>query len=127
METFHLPDYGHITTGDGSKLAIVDVLQASYLDNRTISVMSIEDQSIAIAIENLPSSGRNPQQTLRLSQESLAAVLMSAILYFSAKGVNLDELTRRVVAAEQLRFIKSANLGEVDLERDMPRPPSPQA
>lgn len=106
--------YGKITVGVGTaerrELEVVDFVQAKYIDGRTVSVSQIEDDSMTITVENIPSSGRASQANIWLSKESVIAVLSTAILYFNLKGQDLEELFKTSIESDKIDYRFSDNL-----------------
>lgn len=106
--------YGKITVGVGTaerrELEVVDFVQAKYIDGRTVSVSQIEDDSMTITVENIPSSGRAAQANIWLSKESVIAVLSTAILYFNLKGQDLEELFKTSIESDKIDYRFSDNL-----------------
>lgn len=110
---------GTLTTpkpgGGTQELEIIDFLKARYADDRLISIMGIEDDSVAILIENPPTSGRSNSNQMWLTKESLLGLLTTTLLYFSAKGENLHELVMgAAVEGGQISYTYSDNLKQVD-------------
>lgn len=105
---------GKITVGYGSseqrELEIEDFVQAEYKDHRLISISQIEDGSIVAAVENPASSGRNTQATIWLSKESFIGLLATGVLYFSAKGEDLEQLMNEAFEKEDITYAYSDNL-----------------
>ena len=106
--------YGKITVGFGTleqkELEIVDFVKAEFKNNRIVSVSQIEDNSFLLAVENIQSTGRNPQSTMWLSEESLIGLLSTAMLYFEIKGQDLKELLARSVSGNNVNYTISDNL-----------------
>lgn len=106
--------YGSITVGVGSseqrELNILDFIQCRFKDSRTVSVCQLEDASYLISVENLPSSGRNPQSNLWLSKESFMAVFGTTMLYWNSKKENIDQALKDVVLNNEITYSYSPNL-----------------
>lgn len=110
--------YGEITVGVGTqlehKLKILDFIQAGFKDNRLASISMIEDNSYVIAIENPQSSGRASQSTMWLSKESVMAMLTTCMIYFTAKGENIEALIQEAMTKDQINYSYSDNLNPLD-------------
>ncbi|GAA4391780.1 hypothetical protein [Hymenobacter koreensis] len=110
-------NYGTVTTGFGTaqqrELPITDFVQANYVNNRVISVMGINGESIVASVENPESSGRNPKQVMYLSRESFVGLLSTGFLYFSCKGESLEDLLKEAVQKQAIEYNYSDNLGPV--------------
>lgn len=103
-------NYGKVITGSG-ELEIIDFVQANYLDNRTITVASLEDGSYALLVENPESSGRNTISKMWLSKESTVGLFSTISMHFEAKGINLlDELKQAVNSDGKISYGISDNL-----------------
>lgn len=112
--------YGEITVGYGTdrekKIPIKDYIQSQFKDNRSIIVSQLEDDSYFIAVENLISSGREPQSVIRLSEESLVGVISTLFIYFGSKGMNFEELLKKSVEdnKDKIDYRFSDNLKPID-------------
>ena len=107
--------YGKITVGFGNpkfqrELNLVDFVQAYFKDNRIISISEIEDGSFICAVENPPSTDRNPQSTIWLSKESFIGLLTTAIIYFQVKDEDLSKMLEDVVINNEINYTFSDNL-----------------
>jgi hypothetical protein len=106
--------YGKIVTGIG-ELEIIDFVQANYVDNRTITVASLEDGSYALAVENPESSGRATTSKMWLSKESTIALFSTISMHFEAKGINiLDEIKQAVNSDGKISYGISDNLKKIN-------------
>lgn len=86
--------YGQIivhTNIEEEILQIEEFLQLQYTD-RTVSITKLENGNYCLAVENPYSSGRNPQTTFHLTEESLKGIITVVMLYFKAK--NIDIMTK---------------------------------
>jgi hypothetical protein len=114
--------YGEVTIGYGTdkekKIPIKDFLQSQFKDNRTISVSQLEDESYIVAVENLVSSGREPQSTIRLSEESLVGMVSTLFIYFGSKGMNFEDLLKKSLEnnKDKIDYRFSDNLSKWDSE-----------
>ena len=106
--------YGHITIGYGSnaqsELQIIDYVRSIYIDNRFAGCCKLEDGTYCINVENLNSSGRNPINTMRLSEESLGALIANCLLYFQVKGIDVTELMKKASGNQKIEYSISDNL-----------------
>ncbi|WP_216726121.1 hypothetical protein [Hymenobacter siberiensis] len=105
--------YGEIVKPNGEKLQIIDYLQADYVDNRVISVSTIENGSVLLAVENPASTGRNTRNQMWLSAESAFGLLNAMHMYYLAKGVNMEDAVRACAKSDQVTYRKTPNLGDV--------------
>lgn len=105
---------GKLTVGVGGssrELEIIDFVQAYFLNNRVVSVCSLEDGSIVISVENPPSSGRAAQSNIWLSKESVIGLMTTLFLYFGCKAEDIESLFRKTVEnKDMLDFSYSDNL-----------------
>jgi len=89
-------NYGKVTVGKGSfdqrEIDVVEFVRSRYKGNRVISIAKLEDETLVMGVENPPSTGRAAQATIWLSQESVIGVISTAIIYFSAKGLDFQKL-----------------------------------
>lgn len=106
-------DLGIITIGTGTdtpeELKVIEVVQASYLDNRLITISKAEDDSMVISVENPTSSGRLPQSIMRLSEESFIGLMATMTMYYHLKGADLKELLKSV-SGKTIEYSSSENL-----------------
>ena len=106
--------YGKFTAGYGTseekELQIVDFVQANYKDNRIISISHIEDGTFVGAVENPPSTGRITQATIWLTKESFIGLLITAMLYFNAKGEDMQKLIEESITGKEVHYSFSDNL-----------------
>lgn len=115
--------YGKLTIGVGTHLQrdteIVDYLKASFKDSRFIMIGEVSEGGHLLMVENLPSTGRQPQQTMWLSEESLMGIVTTTFLYFNAKGIDMKELLNMAVPREGLiDYTFSPNLRKTDFDVD---------
>lgn len=107
-------DYGTVTVGygkpDEKEIPIVEFIKSTYKDDRIVSVAKLEDDTYVLSVENVTSSGRNPQNTMRLSKESFIGLLSTALLYLNVKGEDMIELTKQSIDGNMLRYHLSSNL-----------------
>jgi hypothetical protein len=108
-------DYGKITIGYGTALAkelkIVDYIKCVFRDDRFMHVSKIEDGTYCLAVENLKSSGREPQQTMRLSEESFAGLIATAMLYIQTKGLDVNKMIEEATKdGKKIHYSVSENL-----------------
>lgn len=103
-----MEDYGTVETSEGT-LKIVKFLQGKFVDNRIATVAELEDGSFMLVIENIKSSGRNPQQTMRLTRDSFKAILMMLTMYADAVMEGTEEL-KAVIGGEEFSFSYSMSI-----------------
>lgn len=105
--------YGKATvgygTGDQREVDIKDFVQATFKNNRVISVMSLEDGTYVISVENTPSSGRICQQ-MRLSRESFIGLIATSLMYLNCKRENTNDVLRESIGKEEIEYSFSDNL-----------------
>ena len=115
-----MESYGKITVAYGSdkqrELEVLDFVQAKYIDNRTVSVSSIEDGTNSITVENNISTGRAPQQSIWLSKDSFKALLSTIFLYLQVKGINISEDLKDCIEGNTLNYKFSDNLKPITNE-----------
>ena len=110
--------YGKVVTGSG-ELEVIDFVQATYVDNRVITVASLEDGSYALAVENPASSGRNPTSQMWLSKESTIGLFSTISMHFEAKGINLlDEIKQAVKSNGKISYSISDNLQKINQDEE---------
>jgi hypothetical protein len=114
-------NYGTMSIGYGSskqqEIALLDYVRADFVDHRLVSIMTAEDDSIILAVENPATTGRAPQNLMRLSQESFVGLITTSLLYLSAKGLDLGVLAEQVVKNQQIVYQYSDNLQPADFTR----------
>jgi hypothetical protein len=107
-------DYGKITTGYGTATpkehSVIEFVQATYNDNRKITVSKLEDDSLFLTIENPKDSGREPKSMLRLSKESLVGLLTTCLMYSNSVGWDLKELLENQMNGETVGYSHSDNI-----------------
>lgn len=96
------PTYGGVVitgeNGEKKTLKVVDFLRMEFADHRLISVSRLEDgESYLLTIENPASTGRATQTNLLLTMESYISLLTTALIFFEATGVNVEELLRKAI------------------------------
>lgn len=102
--------YIEIENADGKeKLEIVDYVQSSFVGNRFVTVAKLEDGSYGLSIENTVSSGRALQSSMRLTEESLFALISSCMLYFHHNNVDLTEKLHGIMTSEELNYTYTKN------------------
>lgn len=90
--------YGYITVGskdEPKQINIIEFIQATFNDNRLITVAELEDGSYCLTVENPESSGRHSQNKMWLSKESFVGLLTTSMMFFEAKGENMQELIKQ--------------------------------
>lgn len=106
--------YGTVTVAAGTRdahdLAVTDHLRATYADHRLISIVGVEGGSVIVSVENPASTGRNTKNQMWLSPESLSGILTTALLYFSAKGVNIMEMATKTAKDDTISYSMTDNL-----------------
>jgi hypothetical protein len=106
--------YGKITIGYGTTeqkdLSVIDFVKCLFPGDRVVHVAMIEDGSFSVTIENLQSSGRSPQQTMRLSKESLVAIHTGIQMYFGVKGEDPVKLLTEFMQGNPIEYTCSDNL-----------------
>ena len=107
-------DYGKVTIGYGSsleqELQVSEFIQATYKDNRLVTVSKLEDDTYVLMVENPQSSGRHPQSIMRLSKESFVGLISSAMLYANLVGWDLESELKKALDSEDIHFSASDNL-----------------
>lgn len=89
---------------------IVDHIQARYVDNRLITVASVEDGSTILSVENPESTGRAKTSQMRLSRESMVGLLSTVMLYYDAKGINLQKELEETAVGGKIEYTVTNNL-----------------
>lgn len=112
-------NYGKIITGDGTQIAVADYVQATYKDNRVISVSTLEDGSYILVIENPASSGRATSNQMWLSRESVIGLVGTIMLHMEAKGIDLEQLLKAAVnpGSDIIQYSMSDNLEQPFLDK----------
>lgn len=108
------PKYGSITVGVGTSerrvLEITEFIQADFKDHRTISIGKLEDDTYIFGVENPKSTGRADQATIWLSKESAVGMITTAIVYFTAKGIDFKSLLAESLSTDEIQLQWSDNL-----------------
>lgn len=111
-------DYGNITVGYGKvdqhELKIIDYVRSLYINERFASCVKLEDGSYCISIENITSTGRNPQNAMWLSEESFVGLLANCLLYLQIKNLDVTELLKKAVKNGSIEYSVSDNLTPLD-------------
>lgn len=108
-------DYGYATIAAGSpserKIAIIDFIQAVFLDNRVVSISSLENnEGYILAVENVKSSGREPMASMWLSEESFMGLFGAAVIFWNCKGVDLEKMMEKSAVNNEVKYRISDNL-----------------
>jgi len=111
--------YGKVTVGVGSleqkEINIIDFVQASFKDNRLITISTLEnDEGYLLSIENPQSSGRNLTQNMWLSKESFMGLITTSFIFWNCKNVDLEKLLQMSVADNDVDYRISDNLQQFD-------------
>ena len=110
--------YGHITIGVGKPeqkdVAITEYLRSTFIDNRFVSVIKLENDAFVISVENLVSSGREPVNQMYLSKESFVALISTAMLYFTCKNEDLNDLLKQVIQGKEINYTCSDNIKPIN-------------
>lgn len=114
MESEKEHDYGHATIGYGTpeeqKVAIIEFIKADFKDNRLISCIKLENESIIIAVENPASSGRDPLQSMMLSKESAIGIMSTLTLYFNSTEKDLIKTMEESAGRNDINYSCSHNI-----------------
>ena len=108
--------YGKVTATDSMtgfptiELDVVSFVQADFVEGRHLSVAKLSDGTYVLSVENPISTGRNPQQTMRLSEESLYSLYSTMAIYFSCTGIDMMELARKAIGGSEISYSTSDNL-----------------
>jgi len=107
-------DYGKVTTGYGTatpkEYKVVEFVNATYNDNRKITVSKLEDDTLFLTIENPPSSGREPQSMIRLSKESFVGLITTCLMYANSIGLDLKTELENQMNGESVGYSHSDNI-----------------
>lgn len=106
---------GTISVGVGSheqrEVEILNIMQASFKDKRVVSIMQIEENdTYVLSVENYLSSGRAPQSTIWLTEESFIGLLITSMAYLAKKGVDLDKIIKEAAQGDEITYSCSLNL-----------------
>lgn len=101
--------YGKILV-EGKELDIINFIQATFKDNRLVTVSETEIGTFAISIKNKIESGRYPEVINHLTKDSFVAMLGACAAYFMQKNENLNDLIREMTNDESFSFNVSDNL-----------------
>lgn len=106
--------YGKVTVGFGSKdqhdIEVKDFVKSVFAGDRFIHIAQLVDDSYCITIENLPSSGRAPHQSMRVGQESFIALVHAIMLYMQVKDMNVSQLAIDLQQNGNIEYSCSDNL-----------------
>lgn len=98
---------GYLEVGNAFEkkiLGIVDYIQSQFVGGRTITVAKLEDDTYGISVENPQSSGRALQSTMRLTEESLLALLASCMLYFQHNDIDMAQKLTDMINNENINY-----------------------
>lgn len=96
-------------TYENKQIKIIDFIQSSFVGGRTVTVAKLEDGSYGLSVENTASSGRALQSSMRLTEESLLALMSSCMLYFHHNNINLEEKLQSIMPSEELNYTYTKN------------------
>ena len=88
-------------TYENKQIKIIDFIQSSFVGSRTVTVAKLEDGSYGLSVENTVSSGRALQSSMRLTEESLLALMSSCMLYFHHNDIDLEEKLQSIMTSEE--------------------------
>lgn len=83
-------DYGYADAPEG-RLRIMEYVKSDYTDGRESYVAKLEDGTYVISIMNPDDSGRKNIESMRLTKDSLVAVLYAAAFFWKHKQSELME------------------------------------
>jgi hypothetical protein len=89
---------------------IVDHIQARYVDNRLITIAGVDDGTTILSVENPESTGRAKTSQMRLSRESMVGLLSTVMLYYDAKGINLQKELEETAVGGKIEYSVTDNL-----------------
>lgn len=88
--------YGKVTVGFGSPeqhdIEVADFVKCVFAGDRFIHVSKLVDGTYCLSVENLPSSGRAPHQSMRLGEESFTALMFACAMYLEVKEMDVTKL-----------------------------------
>lgn len=103
--------YGEITyiskEGKPETTCLVELIQATFTDNRLISVGKTEEGNYILAVENPESSGRNPKAVMHLSEESFIGLFASACLYFEKASFPIGKKMEELIKNKMIEYKSS--------------------
>lgn len=106
--------YGHVTVGFGSPqqhdIEVEDFTKALFNGDRYVHVAKLVDGTYCITVENLASSGRAPHQSIRLGEESFAAMMCTCAMYMQVKSLDVEAMMRALQKGENIQYNVSDNL-----------------
>lgn len=112
-------NYGKAVLGAESserrEVDIMDFVQSTYKDNRVVTISSLDkEEGYILSVENVESSGRNPQSQMFLSKESFIALMTTSVLYWGCKGVDLADLLKDSAGGGDIKYNFSDNLNPIE-------------
>lgn len=109
-------DNGKVTVGYGTPaqhdLKIKDYINGIFIDDRLVSVLELEDDTIVLSVENKESSGRNPRNHMRLSKESFYALVSNCQAFLEAKMDEFKGYNEKVSVSGEVRCMASDKISE---------------
>lgn len=104
-------------TSERREVDVIDFVQASYTGNRVITVSSLDnDEGYILSVENVASSGRNPNSQMFLSKESFIGLMSTSILYWGCKGIDMADLIKEATQGKSINYNFSDNLKSIEDE-----------
>ena len=107
-------DYGKVTTGYGTaeqkEISVTEFVQATYNDNRKITVSKLEDDTLFLTVENPKDSGREAKSMLRLSKDSFIGLLTTCLMYSNSVGLDLKEALETQMGDDRVGYSHSDNI-----------------
>ena len=106
-------DYGFATIGVGTtneKVRIENWISAYYKDGRKFTIVRLENENLALTIENHETSDRNTRQEMLLTQESFFSMYATMCLHMLAEGVDLEEVFNKATQKGGIDYACTPNL-----------------
>jgi len=113
---------GYATVGYGSgderEIPMDKLLQTNFKDGRKISIAELKNnEGYIISVENHKSSGRNLQNSVWLSPESLFGMISSIMMFTTMAGINLEEGLKLATEKDEIDYKFGGNLKPFELPK----------
>lgn len=96
-----MKNYGIIKVGD-EEISITQVSRMEFKDKRFVTIAETEKDSYVVMVENLASSGRNPEQHLHLTRDSFVSLFSAIMMHMEMKGEDIERLINECISDENV-------------------------
>ena len=76
------------------KLAFTDIIRATFIDHRLVTVARSTANTFCLVVENPSSSGRGVQAKIHLTEASMLSLMATIIIYYNHKKIDIEQMMR---------------------------------